>query len=513
MSVASAPSVELIPSAASRVLRPLRELHFALESSGVRYCHWKGNAHLSAVLAGDKDCDILVERDAAIGLPGLLDGIGFRRVCSPPSRESLGIEHHLAFDEETGRLVHLHLHLHLAPTKSNYAGYCLPWEELLLSTRRLHETGAMYVASPTAELLVYLVRAALRLRLRDRIAERFGRAYLRGAAQRELEWLTARADKRLVTEYARSVLGPRAVPIVARAVDRGVTADDLHLLKHRAEPRLDEYRTFGAIATFLRRTRARLLVTPHMISGLAPRRRILPQGGRIVAIVGSDGAGKSTVARQAASWLSQELDTLCIYFGSGEGPASLTRHALRSFDRTRRVLTGQRASPRARSDLSSADRYVGGVDLGLRAFWKIASKLALAREKEARLRTARRARSVGMVVICDRFPQTQLLGLHDGPLLSPWRTHSSRVLRAAADREHRVYQQASIWKPDLVLKLLVSPAVAARRKSDMTFEELRARIEGLRNLTFPGSQVIEIDADLPLVEVMSQVKRALWGAL
>ena len=52
-----------------------------------------------------------------------------------------------------------------------------------------------------------------------------------------------------------------------------------------------------------------------------------------------------------------------------------------------------------------------------RAIWAV----VLAWEKRAKLRRAVRARNRGMIVICDRFPQTQVMGYNDGPLLAPWR--------------------------------------------------------------------------------------------
>ena len=44
--------------------------------------------------------------------------------------------------------------------------------------------------------------------------------------------------------------------------------------------------------------------------------------------------------------------------------------------------------------------------------------LALAVEKRSKMRRARRARNRGMLVLCDRYPQTKILGFNDGPLLA-----------------------------------------------------------------------------------------------
>ena len=48
-----------------------------------------------------------------------------------------------------------------------------------------------------------------------------------------------------------------------------------------------------------------------------------PGGGRVVAVIGIDGSGKSTVVATIRAWLGQEIDVVPIYFGTGGGRPSL----------------------------------------------------------------------------------------------------------------------------------------------------------------------------------------------
>ena len=43
----------------------------------------------------------------------------------------------------------------------------------------------------------------------------------------------------------------------------------------------------------------------------------------MVAVLGVDGSGKSTLVRSLNQWLGQEVDVLPIYFGTGDGRPSL----------------------------------------------------------------------------------------------------------------------------------------------------------------------------------------------
>jgi hypothetical protein len=140
--------------------------------------------------------------------------------------------------------------------------------------------------------------------------------------------------------------------------------------------------------------------------------------------------------------------------------------------------------------------------------------LALARERRSRLALARRARNLGMVVICDRFPQSQVLGFNDGPRLGGWRDDASPILRALAQRELTSYRAAASSPPDLVLKLHVAAEIAVRRKPEMTQEWIAERAEAIRGLRFPpATRVMDIDANQPLEQVLLQVKRAIWEHL
>ena len=72
---------------------------------------------------------------------------------------------------------------------------------------------------------------------------------------------------------------------------------------------------------------------------------------------------------------------------------------------------------------------VSGPIEAARVLWA----LALANEKWRKLRRAMLARSRGLIVICDRYPQTQFPGQNDGPLLWPWLSSPSPIRRALAE--------------------------------------------------------------------------------
>jgi len=119
-----------------------------------------------------------------------------------------------------------------------------------------------------------------------------------------------------------------------------------------------------------------------------------------------------------------------------------------------------------------------------------------------------------MVVICDRYPQAQIMGFNDGPLLSAWMESGSRLKRRLARWEFETYRELARTAPDLVVKMDVPPEVAVRRKPDMRPDEVERRRAAVRQIDYgPASETLSVDGTRPLAEVQLRVRRALWELL
>lgn len=483
-------------------LAAVRRLAVALES--IRYCHWKSNAHLPDSVAGTTDLDLLVARADAQPLAVALATAGFKRFAAVPHLAYPAVEDYLALDAPTGRLVHLHLHYELTLGERHLKGYHLPWEAELLGSRRLDHATDLYVADPTLEFLLLLVRGALKLRARDRAL-----ALVRGAApdagfRREYHWLDSRVDRAALSAVTLRLLGPGAADLIGGLGAAPPSLRWLLAFRRRAGAELRGCRTYGAAGARLRRAWREL----RALAGAADRRwihsthrrvRTDPRGGCVVALLGCDGAGKSTLAARALTWLSWKLDAAPVYLGSGDGPASGLRRLLRPVHRL--IHRGGRP---AGASVSTASPGLA------RAVWA----LAVSHEKRRKLAGMVRARNRGLIVVCDRYPQAQIPGFTDGPLLSAWRRHPRAMARALARWEAAPYEWADRHPPDLVIKLQVSPGATLSRKPGMHQAEAQRRVEAVRRLRFPPSaRVVEIDADAPFDQVLRQVKRAVWDEL
>lgn len=513
--------LEAVPAArTSSPLGVVTELCRRLADGGVVYCHWKSNEHLRPATLGETDLDILVDREAASQLPLLLAEAGYKRMSAPTERSYVGIEDYLALDRATGKLVHLHLHYRLILGEKFLKGYRLPWEDRLLAGRQLDQELGIYVSPPELELLVLVVRAALKLRRRETFG--FGGAGpLDADFFREFRWLAARVDAPRLAAEATELLGSRPAASVAGMLQ--TPPDRATLARFRGEigPITDGWRTYSPAAATRRRwsreVRARSAkLWSRFLGKRAITRFSNPRGGAIIAFLGADGSGKSTVTGSIDKWLSWRAHVVRLYFGFGDGPVSPLRRplqALKSQYARRRSRMGAVATPPAAPASTEGIAYPSWRDAP-KALWRILWSWSVVREKQARLRQAQAARNDGLVVIGDRYPQAQIMGLGDGPLLSQWERHQWTWLRAAARWELDAYRAMERIAPDLVVKLNVTPEVSARRKQDVSLDSLTRRADVVKRVQFPaGVRIVQVNADQPLEQVLLEVKRAIWEVL
>jgi thymidylate kinase len=493
----------------------------ALHTGDFRYCHWKSNEHLRASMLGKTDLDVLVDRRDVRRLAPLLAELDFKRLQGAAWRSYPAVESYLGMDAETGTLIHLHLHCRLTLGERELKGYRIPWEERLLSTRRLNETEGVYISDPALELILLAIRAALKVRTRDRLLERVGRTYVGQNLKREWEWLGARVDPEQLRLLGHELIGARAtdmlLPVIAAPPPR---IGFLDAFARAIVPALEEYRSYAPAGARVRRwsREARRVLAERARRWLAMPvgRRVLPDGGVLIAFVGIDGSGKSTLARELARWLSPFVDVVPIYFGTGEGPKSISRGTVEAFARLVRRAPRPPlvAADSATASAETAPRaWRGSGTSRLRTMGELLWVWTVARERTERATRARRARDRGMVVVCDRFPQSGTPG-NDGPCLGHWLEATAYLRRSVARRELAAIQTAERLRPDLLVKLTLDPEVALARKPESRPELVfrKARIVADFHLS-DETRTVEVDAARSFPAVLHDVRRAVWELL
>ena len=217
----------------------------------------------------------------------------------------------------------------------------------------------------------------------------------------------------------------------------------------------------------------------------------------LIAIVGSDGSGKSTVGQALLAWMQDQRPTELHHLGKQTG--NIGRGIARW------PLVG------AKLDRGIA-RTAGkaGTEKGPGAVAALVIYLFSMR-RVRRFRRMLAARRRGIAILADRFPQTEVPGPMDGLGLARAKAGGWRGLLAR--RERAQYEWMERYRPDLVIRLNVDLATALARKPDHRPSSLRTKIDDVARLTFGGAPIVDLDSTRPLDEVIEQAKAAIRAVL
>lgn len=217
----------------------------------------------------------------------------------------------------------------------------------------------------------------------------------------------------------------------------------------------------------------------------------------VIAVVGCDGSGKSTVAAHLLAWAGRH------------GPAAAAHLGKQSGNLGRKLATwplvgrwvGRKIAREARA--VHAD-FAARTQPGLLPALVIAVFLV---RRCLRFRRMLALRRRGFIVVTDRYPQIAVPGAYDGPAL-PLAGSGNPVVRWLARREHAAFAWMASQPPDLVVRLNVDLATALARKPDHDPEFLRAKLAATPRLAYQGAPIVDIDAAQPLAQVLAAAEAA-----
>lgn len=117
--------------------------------------------------------------------------------------------------------------------------------------------------------------------------------------------------------------------------------------------------------------------------------------------------------------------------------------------------------------------------------------LTIAYEKRRKLEGLTRYKAQGGIIVCDRYPQSQLKGINDGPLLS---TGKSRNLSIFENWEQDSYKLKNASRFDIVIKLVGDIEVIKTRRPEMEIEYIDRKQNAIYALDLtPSYKEVVID--------------------
>jgi len=497
------------------VLPRIQKLCTDLARENITYCHWKSNNALDRSANGDNDLDLLVGRADGQRFSEILYRWGFKQAKASIEKQMPGVQDYYGYDEEADRLVHVHAHYQLILGHDMTKNFRLPIEKPYLESA---VQGELFkIPAPEFEFIVFVIRMILKHSTWDVILGREGA--LNKAERQELKYLSGQIEKDRVDDILKQHLPYIDVDLFddcIKVLGQGCSIWTRVKTGQRLQTTLQVHARHSLpVDISLKYWRRAVLTVRQRLSKTSAKHQ-LESGGATIAIVGGDGAGKSTAVDGLYGWLSKDFDVIKVHLGKPEwsGVTLFVRGILK----IGQILGLYPLEAPFQETIEQKSLVSPGYPFLLR-------EACRARDRYRTYLRARRFAANGGLVIFDRFPLHQIQ-LMDGPqverfirqlmdtpdanrFLSPHQ--ESRLAKLLAKIEEGYYRQVVL--PELLIVLRVDPEIAVQRKIDEQATSVRARSTEIFKVDWQSTNAHIIDSSKSKTDVMAELKALIWSEL
>lgn len=488
----------------------------AFEREEIVYGHWKSNIALAKSVAGERDLDLLLDRKSLPKALAIFSHLGFKAAvarwgASPPS-----IRHFYGFDPNTEQLIHVHLFSRVLTGESFVKSHLFPVDAMLLENA--YYSDQIRVTSRPAELVLFTLRMFVKYGSLPDLVSLWSKSE---SLKKEVRWLLNDDEPSEALSLLRKHCPMVDDQLFIRCIDTLNSDAPLHsriLLGRQMRRQVKVCARHNWLA--------RLLAYGQMLSAEVQRRlgakqknKVLQAGGAIIAFVGAEATGKSTLVAETERWLGSTFAVRRVHAGKPL-PTLLTWPISLLLPLIRSSLSSLRTSRLEGHVTSSSTHPSPNKNKGLASIIYAVRAVILAWERRQLLVRAARAAANGEIIICDRYP-SDTVGAMDSPRLFEQPADQgvlSVIFNRLARLERLFYKQ--IPPPDIVLRLHVSVDIAQQRNRERlkpgkeTDAYVASRHRQSREWHKVGAkQIYDIDTEQSLTETILNVKKVIWESL
>lgn len=451
-----------------------------LEKLNVSYVSWKNNHELSYALAGKCDLDIFIFNSSVSDFNIVAYQNGWIEMENPVAKFE-SIYHYFKVNSDN-TISHLHVYFELITGDSWIKEYNFPLKQFLFKNRKRDNTSGVYVLNNNAQAYIFFIRHLVKS---GSLFSRY--LYKRELDSYEKEWLKCGVS-------ANDLRGIGPISIDNYIKDSGLNQkfqQPKYMVSFSFRQYFRQYLRYKTITLTFRRN---VSFFRRLFNKLITRnKKKFIGGGLVVAISGSDGAGKSSMIAGLNDLYSSFLD--CKIYALGK-PQGKFLELARSFIRRR-----EKIEPKHSNTLKKQSSVKDAI---------LACTLALLRLRKASI-AVRKARAGNMVLV-DRWP-TNIHGKMDGPKIINSRTRSSLV-GFLASVEQTIYEK--IPEADLCFYLEVDIDDALKRNNERvkegkeSDEEIIMRHQNNQQTIPICNKFIKFSNTGPYKEMLSKLAYDIW---
>ncbi|MSM38730.1 MAG: hypothetical protein GJT30_03790 [Geobacter sp.] len=434
--------------------------------------------------------DILVALSSQKLFNQAIDIFGFKKILSPPGKQFPNLEDYLGFDLTTGTLIHLHVHYALVLGEKFIKNHHLPLESLFFR-HLIPSSQGLWIPCPELELIVLVLRAHMKTDLvslaKHQIKDFLGHSYIPfpDNIKEEFDELIKCSDldkARLIYRESRLPLHEDIVFGFIRELSEGsLRARSVALRKIQILHGLRGYQrqnNFAAYGKYIGQYIQRL---PLLARFIVSKKKTFCDGGKVFAVVGADGAGKSTLIGDLEAWLSWKVIVKRTYYGIPK--SSVIQMGFWIVQKLEKL------------SLNHLSKELNAL------LWLIIAHKRFVTAVKAQALAAK-----GILVLSDRFPMKdfhKMTNPMDGPRLFGSNSWFSQ-------RESLYYQ--NLVYPNRIFVLKVAFDELRKRKTDLPLDIHMLKAEAVNSIT-EREGIIIVDANRSYEEVLLQIKTLIWQEL
>ena len=482
-----------------KTLKICKDVFSYLNDTGVSYCHWKSNSHLMEGLAGYTDLDLLFLEKHKAKVKDILDKFDFKQVVSPTPRNYHYLEDYIGFDRYSGKLVHFHTHYKLILGEQLLKNYHLPIETLMLNSTQL-DYGIKIPASEL-ELLMLIIRSCMKVRIRDILLRLFRikpSLFPLGILEEYHFLINNYSTEKFKDFFIKTSLPlpySKIVEFIRKITAGNLSSVDILKMRYYIFNKLRPFMRHNHIITLKNKLKNNIYLTPGLRKIFPLHKKHLGNKGILIAIVGADGSGKTTLVKDLTKWLSWKMQVRTLYFGI---PKTL------SLKMVNKLISLLRFPVKIGLKKPFAPVVNLGHYVSARRWIWIAGK---------RLRIYRKAfewTKKGMIVISDRYPLPEFRNMAspmDGPRIQKeWGSESGKL----AHLEQHYYSQIRL--PDKVFVLKTDINELRKRKKDLDFHSHQEKADTVNSIK-ESSHIPIINANRAYPVVLKELKQRIWAMI
>lgn len=478
-------------------LKDIEYFLYDLERQKINYCHWKSNLNIAKALIAEDDLDILVEEKYREKVERILKEHKIIRAYSYKDKWQPKIIHYVGLDKDTGTLFHVHLHYGLVLGYDFDKNYELPISDEFLKGKEKFES--IYIPEKEKEYFILVIRLILKNALSPvllmlptaqyRLIKTRKNGIVKGGGLREFIDLNQRVDRdrlKNVIQEEFKIFSWESFLEYEKILLNNNSLKEYFKGAKKLKKELKQYQIKNDRISFVRSTWRLSKLRLHTLKAKLLRQKpeygkINQYGGRIVAFVGGDGAGKSNTINNISKDLKRHYKVYNYHLGR---PSKSFKGVL------------ARIGNRLYSIVRNKDKA--------EAF----NMLAIAFDRAAAFRKAKQKRQEGYIVLQDRMPLEGVESMDCPRIKNIAGGDFKRLIRL----EEKQYEKIS--GEDVLIVLKLNPEIALQRRPEDNPDELLIRSGEIWDdkWNVPYARVVDTEIQGP-EEVRRIVINEIWESL